>query len=65
MKNENKHGITILQGSIIPSMPLDVTLVGLQAPHSYYPTLTPIDPLVTMATICNTSKCFPNTAYCL
>jgi hypothetical protein len=62
MRNENKHGITTLQGFIVPSMPLDITLMGLHAYHNYYPTLTPIDPLVTMATICSTSKRLPNIA---
>ncbi len=60
MKNENKHGITTLQGSIVPSMVLDVALMGLQAFHSYCPTLTHVGPLVTLATICNTLKCIPN-----
>jgi hypothetical protein len=63
MINENTHGITTLQGFIVPSMPLDVDLVGLQASHSYYPTLTHVDLLVTLATICNTSKHLPNVAY--
>jgi hypothetical protein len=63
MINENKHGITTLHGFIVPSMPIDVAIVGLQASHSYYPTLTHVNPLVTMATICNTLKCLPNIAY--
>ncbi len=29
MKNENKHGRATFQGSIVPSMPLDIALVGL------------------------------------
>jgi hypothetical protein len=53
MGNENKHGIIVFQGSIIPLMPLDVALVGLQASHNYYPTLTTfVDPLLTLPTIC-------------
>jgi hypothetical protein len=36
-------------------MPLDVAPWGLQASHSYYPTLTmPTNPLVIMHTICST-----------
>lgn len=64
MGNENKQGIIILQGSIAPSMPLDVALVGLQASHSYCLTLTtPTNPLVTLPTICNTLEVHPQ--YCL
>jgi hypothetical protein len=39
MGNENEHGVTTFQGSVIPSMPLDVALVGLKAFHNYCPTL--------------------------
>jgi len=40
MGNEHKWRVATLQGFAVPSKPLDVTLVGLQASQCYYPTLT-------------------------
>ncbi len=60
MGNENNQGIVTLQGFAALSMPLDVALVGLQASHSYCPTLkTLTDLLVTLPIVCNTFKTPP------
>jgi hypothetical protein len=57
MENGNKQGITILQDFAVPGTPLDVSLMGLQASHNYYSTLTThVDPFVTISTICNTTR---------
>lgn len=57
MGNENNQGVITFQGSSVPSMLMKVALMGLQAFHNYYPTLTTlINPLVILPTICYTPK---------
>lgn len=64
MGNEYNWTIATLQSSAIPSKPLDVTLVGLQASPRYYPTFKElVDPLETLFTLYNTLKCLLNVVY--
>ncbi len=47
-------------------MPLNIVLVGVQAFHSYYPTLKALtNSLVTLPIVCSISEQFPNVAYFL
>ncbi len=66
MGNEHKWRVATLQGFVVPSKPLDVTLVGLQAFQCYYPTLTMhTNLLVTLVYIYSTLKRLLDTNYYL
>jgi hypothetical protein len=66
MGNEHKWRIVTLQGSVVPSKPLDVTLVGLQASQCYCPTLTMhANLLVTMFIVYSTLEHLFNINYYL
>ncbi len=64
MGNEHNQKIIILQGFAIPSMPMDIALMGPRASHNYCPTLTTFaNLLVTLLIIFCTSECLSNIAY--
>ncbi len=64
MGNKHNQKIVILQGFIIPSMPMDIALVGSHASHNYCFALTTFaNPLITLLIVCSTPECLSDIAY--